>query len=172
MNNQEETNLEYTLTNLRKDDWTSYITKHQDDFPELVNLSISDKQPYSWRASWLLWSCMNNNDPRVKNHTQKIVDILPVRPNSQQRALLKVLQRMEIDPLCEGQLFDTCSKIWQNINNNNSLRFQAFKLMVVVSKKYPELTSEIKLLTDNYYTDSLSDVLKKSIFKLIKNGYK
>ena len=172
MTEQEETNLEHTLINSQKDDWISYIVSHQNDFPELVKLSVSDKQPYSWRASWLLSSCMNNNDHRVKKYIQEIVDILPVRQNSQQRALLKVLQRIEIEPKYEGQLFDGCSKIWQNINNNPSLRFQAFKIMVAFSKKYPELKSEIKLLTNNYYTDNLSDVVKKSIFKLVTKNYK
>ncbi len=172
MTDQEETNLEYTLTNSQKDDWISYIASNQDDFPELIKLSISDKQPYSWRASWMLSSCMNNNDQRVNRYIQKIIDILPATQNSQQRALLKVLQRMEIEPKYEGQLFDTCSKIWENINNNPSLRFQAFKIMVAISKNYPDILNEIKLLTDKYYTDNLSDVVKKSIFKLMTYDYK
>jgi hypothetical protein len=65
MTNQEETNREYTLKNSQKDDWNFYIRTHQEDFTELINLSISDKQPYSWRASWLLSSCMKKNDERV-----------------------------------------------------------------------------------------------------------
>ena len=172
MTDQEETNLEYTLTNSQKDDWISYIASNQDDFPELIQLSISNKQPYSWRASWLLSSCMNNNDHRLKRHLQKIIDILPARQNSQQRALLKVLQRIEIEPKYEGQLFDICTKIWQNINKNPTLRFQAFKIIVAISKKYPDLRSEIKLFTDAYYTDNLSDIVKKSIFKLMTNDCK
>ena len=172
MNEQEETNLKFTLTNSQKEFWISYIASHQDNFPELIKLSISNKQPYSWRASWLLSSCMNNNDHRVKKHIQKIIDILPERQNSQQRALLKVLQRIDIETKYEGQLFDSCSKIWQNINNNPSLRFQAFKIIINISSKYPDFTREIKLLIDNYYTDNLSDILKKSIFRLIRNDYK
>ena len=167
MNEQEETNLKFTLTNSQKEFWISYIASHQDNFPELIKLSISNKQPYSWRASWLLSSCMNNNDHRVKKHIQMIVDILLDRQNIQQWSLLRVLQRMELESKHEGQLFDTCTKIWQNINNNPSPRFQAFKIIIAISKKYPDLTSEIKLFTDNYYTDNLSDILKKSIFKLI-----
>lgn len=61
MINIEETTLEYTLKNSQKDDWNFYIRSHQEDFTELIKLSISNKQPYSWRASWLLSSCMKNN---------------------------------------------------------------------------------------------------------------
>ena len=172
MTEQEETNLEHTLINSQKDDWVSYIATHPKEFSELIQLSISDKQPYSWRASWLLSSCMDNNDQRVKRHIHKIIEIVPARQNSQQRALLKVLQRMEIEPKYEGQLFEICTKIWQNIKNNPSLRFQSFKILVVISNKHLSLKSELKLLTDDYYTGNLSDILKKSIFKLIRNDLK
>jgi len=119
MKDYKETNLEYTLTNMYKDDLISYIASHQDDFPELIKLSISDKKPYSWRAAWLLWSCMNNNDKRIRRHIKMIIDILPNRQDSQQRELLMVLQRMELDSKYEGQLFDSCTKIWENINKNS-----------------------------------------------------
>ena len=167
MNYQEEINLEFTLKNSQKDEWISYMASRPDDFPELIELSISDKQPYSWRAAWLLSSCMNNNDPRVKRYLQKIIDILPARQNSQQWSLLKVLQRMEIEPEYEGQLFDTCTIIWKNINNKPFTRFQAFKIMVAISKKYPDLSNEIILLTDPYYIDNLSYVVRKSVFTLM-----
>jgi len=167
MTDRKETNLEYILTNSHKDDLISYIKSHQDDFPELIKLSISDKQPYSWRAAWLLWSCMDNNDKRVRRYIKKIIDILPDRQDNQQRELLMVLQRMELDTKYEGQLFDSCAKIWENVNKNTSLRFNAFKIMVAVSKKYPDLSTEIKSLTDTYYTDNLTDNVKKSIGKLM-----
>jgi hypothetical protein len=172
MTDDKETNLEYTITNSYKDDLISYIASHQEDFPELIKLSISDKQPYSWRAAWLLWSCMDNNDKRIRRHIKKIIDILPNRQDSQQRELLMVLQRMELDTKYEGWLFNSCTKIWENINKNPSLRFHAFKIMVAISKKYPDLSNEIKLLTDIYYTDGLTDNVKKSIFKLLINDKK
>ena len=103
-----------------------------------------------------------------------IIDILPERQDSQQRELLMVLQRMELDSKHEGQLFDSCTKIWGNINKNPSLRFHAFKIMVAISKKYPDLSSEIKLLTEAYYTDNLTNNVKKEnrIFKLMTNDNK
>jgi hypothetical protein len=167
MTDHKETNLEYTLTNMYKSDLISYIKSHQEDFPELITLSLSDKQPYSWRASWLLWSCMDDNDKRIQRHIKTIIDILPDRQDNQQRELLMVLERMELDHKCEGQLFDNCTSIWKNINKNPSLRFHAFKILIVISKKHPELLNEIKSLTETNYTANLSENLKKSIFKLI-----
>lgn len=167
MNDLKETNLEYALTNLCKDDLISFIELHQNYFPELLKLSSSDKQPYSWRASWLLWSCMDFNDKRIHKHIKKIIDILPNRPDNQQRELLMVLRRMEIDTKYDGLLFDSCTKIWEKINKNPSLRFNAFKIMLAISKKYPDLANEIKALTDTYYINNLTENVKKSIFKLM-----
>ena len=39
--------------------------------------------------------------------------------------------------------------------------------MVAILKKYPDLSNEIKLLTDPYFTDNLSDNSRKSVFKLM-----
>lgn len=172
MTDHKETNLEYILTNSLKAELISYIASHQNDFNELIKLSISNKQPYSWRASWLLWSVMDNNDKRLRRNIQTIIDILPVRHDNQQRELLMVLQRMKIDAKYEGQLFDICTKIWQTVSKNPSLRFQAFKVMIAISRKYAELSNEIQSLTEPYYIDNLSNNLRKSISKLLKNANK
>lgn len=43
--------------------------------------------------------------------------------------------------------------------------------MTAIAKKYPDLRHEIQLLTDTNYTDNLSDIVQKSIKKLIINDY-
>ena len=105
-------------------------------------------------------------------YIKKIIDLLPTLQNSQQRGLLKVLQRMVVESKYDGKLFDTCIKIWEEINNNPALRFQALKTMFNISKKYPDFLNEIKVLTDAYYTDNLTEGVKKSVFRLIKNDLK
>jgi hypothetical protein len=67
------TNVEYVLTYSQKDDWMIYIASQEEDFPELINLSISDKHPYSWRATCLLSSCMVINDKRVRKQIKKLI---------------------------------------------------------------------------------------------------
>lgn len=63
-----ETKLEYILTNSYKAEMITYLKTHPEDFREAIKLAISDKQPYSWRASWLLWSCMDKNDLRIRKY--------------------------------------------------------------------------------------------------------
>ncbi len=73
MTRQKESSLEYILTNSHKDDLIVYIKTHPNKFNELIKLSISDKQPYAWRAAWLLWSCMDKNDRRIHKHIKNII---------------------------------------------------------------------------------------------------
>ncbi len=110
MTDQKETSLEYALSNSHKDNLIAYIKTHQDKFTELIKLSISDKQPYSWRAAWLLWGCMDNNDRRIRRHIKQIIDVFPDRQDNQQRELLMVLERMEIDTKYEGLLLIVVQK--------------------------------------------------------------
>jgi hypothetical protein len=164
-----ETKLEHLLTTSHKAELISYMESHPEDFAETIQLAVADKQPYSWRASWLLWSCMNKNDKRLRSYIKEIIAILPERKDNQQRELLLILQRMEINDEYEGQLFDACIKIWEQTNKIPSVRYNALKLLVSISIKHPDLIREINSLTESNYTDTLSDILKKSITKLTKD---
>jgi hypothetical protein len=162
-----ETKLEHILTNTYKAEMISYLKSHPEDFNEAVRLAIADKQPYSWRAAWLLWSCMDKNDQRIQPYIKKIIDTLPSKCDEQLRELLIILQRMDLSDAYEGKLFDICVNVWEKVGKQASVRFNAFKLMVRIIKNHPELSKEIIFLTESQYTDSLSDNVKKSISKMI-----
>ncbi len=164
-----ETELEKVLMNFYKEEMILYLTNHPEGFEEAVQLAITDKQPYSWRAAWLLWSCMEENDPRFKDQIPRIMACLRDKSDGHQRELLKILYLMEIDEEFEGTLFDHCVSIWEKIGKKPSVRFNAFKMIVKISGKYPELSQEIGFLLQDHYTDSLSHGVKRSLFKLI-NG--
>ncbi len=166
MTSSMETKLRFILTNSHKAEMISYLKLHPEDFEEAIKLAISDNQPYSWRASWLLWSCMDKNDKRVRKYLKKIIDAIPTKKDNQQRELLMILLRMELNENFEGQLFDICLNIWGKVEKNPSLRYNAFKLLVRISKNHPDLSKEIKSLTEAHYIEMLSDSVKKSIFKL------
>ncbi|MCK9617614.1 MAG: hypothetical protein M0R21_07230 [Lentimicrobiaceae bacterium] len=161
-----KTKLEHILTHSYKADMISYMKSHPEDFDELIKLAIADKQPYSWRAAWLLWSCMDKNDRRIHRYAEKIIDTLPTKCDNQLRELLIILQRMELNDDYEGKLFDICVNIWEKIGKQPSVRYNAFKLIVKTVKNHPDLSKEIIFMTESHYMDSLSDTVKKSIFKM------
>jgi len=163
-----ETALEWTLTNLYKADMILYLAAHQEDFEELIKLAIADKQPYSWRAAWLLWSCMEENDKRVHGYLKRIIDTISTKNDDHQRELLIILQKMEISEALEGSLFNHCVTVWEKIGKKPSIRYNAFKIIIKIGKKHPELSHEIGFLIQDQYMESLSATVKKSISKMLK----
>ena len=162
-----ETKLEHILTNSYKADMISYLKSHPEDFDEAIKLAIADKQPYSWRAAWLLWSCMKKNDQRIHKYLGNIIDTLPTKCDDQARELLIILQFMDLGDELEGKAFEICVNIWEKLGKQPSVRYNAFNLMVKIIKKHPELSKELALITESQYMDSLSDTVKRSISKMI-----
>ena len=133
-----------------------------------IKLSLTDKHPYSWRAAWLLWSCMEENDPRVQPYISDMIGILTGRNDDHLRELLIILRKMEIPEESEGMLFDRCAKVWEKIGKKPALRLNAFKLLVNIAGKHPELQKELIFLTQPHYIGSLSPAAHKSIALLMK----
>ncbi len=163
-----ETALEHILINSYKDEMISFMDSHPEYFEEAIKLAISDKQPYAWRAAWLLWSCTEKNDQRIQKYIKDIINTITTKEDGHQRELLKILLLMELNEEYEGYLFDACITVWEKINKNPSVRFTAFKFITKIVKKHPELFNEIAFLTQDHYLESLSPGVKKSITKIIK----
>jgi hypothetical protein len=163
-----ETALEWVLTNSYKAGMISYLSSHPEDFEEAIKLALADKQPYSWRAAWLLWSCIERNDERIQGHVKSIIETISDKNDDQQRELLIILQQMEISEELEGLLFNHCVTVWEKVNKKPSFRLNAFKLIVKIAQKHPDLYHEIAYLMQDQYIDLLSPAVKKSISKLIK----
>ena len=164
-----ETPLEHILTNSYKADLVDYINQHPGDFAKLCQLALSGKQPYSQKAAWLLWSCMKKNDPRVKKYYHKIINVLPQIPGRQQRELLMVLEKMDLNTKFVAPLFDTCTAIWQTLNNKPSIRYVALRIMIKIGHRYPDLANETRLLTGDIYIDQLSGPVRKSVLRLVQS---
>jgi hypothetical protein len=164
-----ESELEQVLISSYKDGMISFMQTHPEYFEEAIELALSDKQPFSWRAAWLLWSCMEENDRRFQAYKRKIINTITTKQDGHQRELLKILLQMELDVKYEGFLFNVCIDIWESINKSPSVRLTAFKLILKIAKKHPDLLTEISFLTQNHYMDSLSPGVKRSISRMIKD---
>ncbi len=141
------------------------MNSHPEFYDEAIDLAVADKQPYSWRAAWLLWSCIDKNDIRVQNHIQRILDNIRTKSDGHQRELIKILLEMYLDEEQEGYLYDLCVSLWKQTDKIPSVRFTAFKCIQKVARKYPDLTNELVLLTQAKYLDTLSPGVRRSILK-------
>jgi hypothetical protein len=160
--------LENILISSYKKEMISFMDVHPEYFEEAIKLAISDKPLFSWRAAWLLWSCMKENDRRIQRHIEEIINSLTTKNDNHQRELHKILLQMELKNEYEGFLFDICTAVWKQINKKPSVRFTAFKIILKIAKKHPDLSNEIIFLIQNQFIDSLSPAAKKSISRMIK----
>ena len=162
-----ESALEHKLLNSYKSEMISFMNDHPEYFEEAVELAVSDKQPYSWRAAYVLWSVIEENDKRIKKHLKKIVGAVKNKNDGHQRELLKILLMMELDEKYESALFDICMSVWEQMNKAPAVRVNAFKFIFKIAKKHPELKQEISFLTQDHYLETLSHGAKHSIKKLM-----
>jgi hypothetical protein len=159
--------LEKTLISCYKDEMISFMNDHPECFEEAFELALSDKQPYAWRAAFLLWSVIEINDKRIKKFIKRIVNAAKTKSDSHQRELLKILLMMELDEKYESVLFDLCMNIWVQISKAPAVRVNALKLIVKIANKHPELKKEISFLAQDHYLESLSPGARHSALKLL-----
>ena len=163
-----ESVLENKLMTTYKEEMILFFKSHPEHFDEAIQLAISDKQPYSWRAAFLLWGSIEENDDRVQSHIKSIVNCIQEKEDGHQRELLKILYKMKISEKYEGQIFNICMNLWEQVNKNPSVRMTAFKFIVKIVKGHPELSEEINFLTQDHYLESLSPGVKRSIERIMQ----
>jgi hypothetical protein len=162
-----ETAFEKTLISCYKNEMISFMNSHPEVFDEAVELAVSDKQPYSWRAAFVLWSVIGENDKRIQKHIKKIVNTVKEKSDGHQRELLKILLIMELDERYEGVLFDICMNVWEQPDKSPSVRVNALKMIIKIANNHPELKQEISFLAQDHYLDTLSPGAKHSVKKLM-----
>lgn len=160
--------LEEILTTYPREEMIEYLTSTPRRFEELISLATKNELPHSGRAAWLLSKIIQENDLRVSPYIPDIIQAFTLVRDGQQRDLIKVLCRIELEEDVEGILFDTSVQIWCHLDHIPSLRYYAFRLILKIIEKHPDLYNELDLLTENHYIDTLSGGIKKSIQKLIK----
>lgn len=161
--------LEQILISFYKDKMISFMFANPKYFPEAIDLAITNRQPYSWRSAWLLWSVMTVNDNRIQSRIKEIISNISTKEDGHQRELLKILLKMDLNDEQEGFLFNISLNIWEQINKKPSVRYTAFMMIIKIAKNHPDLFQEIEYFTQKQYTDSLSPGIKRSITKFIKD---
>jgi hypothetical protein len=73
---------------------------------------------------------------------------------------------MDLNEKDSIRLFDIALQIWQRQEKQLSIRYYAFRMMVKISKKYPELHREVLAFSDSAYTDSLTPGIRSSVQRL------
>ncbi|HVN48683.1 MAG TPA: hypothetical protein VMU30_07665 [Bacteroidota bacterium] len=146
----------------------AFFQSHPECVEETIALAISDDQPFSWRAAWLLGSCIESDDKRIRKHVPTIIRSIKSKNDGHQRELIKILLRMNVPEKYEGLVFDLCMNLWEQQNKDPSVRMTSLKFILKVAQKHPTLSKEVTALTQDRYLESLSPGIKKSVSKMMK----
>jgi hypothetical protein len=164
-----QSQLKNILISSYKVEMISFLKSHPEHFNEAIELAISDDQPFAWRSAFLLGSCMEDNDARVKKHIKPILTSIKTKKDGHQRELLKILYRMNLNDKSEGMVFDICIRLWEQISKDPSVRMTALKFIIKIANKHPELLNEITVLLQDHYLATLSPGVKRSIQRMMKD---
>jgi len=160
--------LKSKLISSYKEEMVAFLKSQPEYFNEAIELAISDDQPFAWRSAFLLGSCMEDNDIRIKKFIKPILKCIKSKNDGHQRELLKILYRMKLSDKEEGMVFDICIRLWEQISKDPSVRMTAIKFILKIAKEHRELLNEIAPLMQDHYLELLSPGVKKSIRKMIK----
>lgn len=160
-----ETPLEKSMIRGRKEAMIAFLRTHTNYIPEAFELALSDKQPYCWRAAWLLQSVLSKNDERLVHHINSLIQALPEKKDGHKRELLKLISLANWDEKMEGELFELCQHIWVQLQHSASLRVIAMEVLLRITHKYPELKQELALLLTDEYIDTLTPGIRRSLMK-------
>ncbi|MFA7326510.1 MAG: hypothetical protein WC121_07605 [Candidatus Kapaibacterium sp.] len=163
--NKDLTELEKVLLNSYKVEMVAFVNSSPKEFEELIELTLTNKQPFSWRAAFILSTVMKKNDNRISKIVDEVINAIDGKPDGQKRELLKILLKLELAEEQESQLIDKCVNLWKELDAKPSVRFYAFRMLMEIAKKYPDLENKIRLLTSDLYMDSLTQGIRRVIEK-------
>lgn len=137
--------------------------------PEIIHLFQKKEQHLSVYAGWIISYLGENNPQLIKNHLSVIIQKLDDEENNSAliRNIFRTLQFVEIPHQYEGFVL---TKGFDFLNNNNSpIAVKVFAMTVIfnLSKKYPEITNELKLSLENQF-EHASAGFKSRASKILK----
>lgn len=168
MNPSKNTFTQLFQTVHNKEKLLNYINNNSHLFEEMLAFSLKKEIPEAWRASWLIGHIMKKNDKRIVPCIDAMIKLLKTAKQGHQRQLIIILLKMELNEEQQGELFDSCLTIWEQINCIPSTRITALKFILKTVEKFPELKEEIKLWTQEMYLETLSPGIKNSVRKQVK----
>lgn len=159
--------LKSILLQREKTQMVHFLKTNPQYFDEAVKVGITQEQPFCWRAAWMVGGVMKKNDSRLASYLSEIIARLPDFEDGHQRELLKILLKMELTEEQESLLFDLSATLWEQVLKKPSVRHFAFRCMMKVAEKYPELENEILLLAQPHYVNPLSPGIRNSVLKTV-----
>ncbi len=156
-----------------KDSLIAEVIKSESHFIKLLELALHEKDPLSWRASWILDGSDEQKPGLARKYIAKIVKALPgLESKGTIRSLLRLLTRHEIPEEEQGMLIDLCFSYLVSELYPVAVKAHAMQIIYNHVLLYPELKGEfIAVIEDQADNNSVGfkargNILIKKMEKL------
>jgi hypothetical protein len=130
-----------------------WIGNSQQRFDELFQLFLHDEYRVVQRAAWPVSNAVSEHPALIQKHFGKLLKNLqkPGIHDAVKRNSIRLLQDLEIPKRYQGRVMDICFKYI--VSPAEAVAIKVFSLTVLqkLSKQYPEIIPEIKLLIEENY---------------------
>jgi hypothetical protein len=130
-----------------------WVGNKQDRFDELFSLFLTDEYRVVQHAAWPLSYAVINHPAFIRKHLSKLIACLdkPGVHDAVKRNTLRLLQEIVIPKKHHGRLMDACFRYISSVQEPAAIKAFALTVLQNLSKQYPAIIPEIKLVIDENY---------------------
>lgn len=129
---------------IERDLLISEVVKSDVHFKTLLQLALHEKDPLSWRASWILDGADEKKPGMARKFVSRIVLALPeMESKGSLRSLLRLLTRYDIPEDEQGLLIDLCFSYLVSELYPVAVKAHAMQIIYQHVLIYPELKGEL-----------------------------
>lgn len=147
----------------------SWVGDIQNRFDELFELFVSDEKLVVQRSGWPLSYCNTSYPTLIKKHFGRLVANLekPRLHNAVKRNTMRLLQEVPIPKKYQGAIMNTCFEYISSFEEPAAVKAFSLTVLQNLSKEYPEILPEIKLLIEERW-DHETSAFKSRARKILK----
>lgn len=134
-----------------RDRIVSYVQDDEERFRQLFGLFRNGEPPIAQRSSWAVSHCVEKHPLLITPYYGEMVSYLqtPGIHDSIKRNILRIFQGMDIPQELEGRLSELCFGYLMDKKEAVAIRVFAMQVLANLSKKYPEIKNELKVLIED-----------------------
>ena len=129
----------------------SWVGTDQKRFDELFLLFLNDEYRVTQRAAWPLSFCSISHPFLIEKKLDKLLKNLkkPGLHDAVKRNTVRLLQHLKIPKKHEGAVMEICFEYLESPNEAVAIKAFAINILAKFAKKYPEISSEVRLLIED-----------------------
>lgn len=133
------------------DEMVNHISSENVTLNSIVELALSDQQPYARFSAWIVnHYLMQNGANKIYSYCDKAIDQLhKIKHDGQLREILRWFSRVDYKGKKEGELIDFCFNMIMNISKPVAIKIHSMTILEKSVEREPELKREFALILED-----------------------